>query len=156
MGLDMFLNRKVFVGQQYDHRGVEGGCKFKIDGNEFECNNVSYVVIEGIYWRKSNQIHKWFVDNIQDGEDNCGTYYVPREALEELYKTVKKVLESRSEETAEELLPTQAGFFFGDTEYDEYYWDDLEYTKKKLEEEFEWADSVPDGFYAEWEYHSSW
>ena len=23
-------------------------------------------------WRKANAIHKWFVDNVQDGVDDCG------------------------------------------------------------------------------------
>ena len=24
------------------------------------------------YWRKANQIHAWFVDNVQQGNDDCG------------------------------------------------------------------------------------
>jgi hypothetical protein len=31
------------------------------------------------------------------------------------------------------LLPTQGGFFFGDTEYNEYYLDDLRQTLRQLE-----------------------
>ena len=31
------------------------------------------------------------------------------------------------------LLPTAEGFFFGNTDYNEWYWEDLEYTKKVLE-----------------------
>ena len=33
------------------------------------------------YWRKANQIHKWFVDNVQDGVDDCGEYKVTKEQL---------------------------------------------------------------------------
>lgn len=40
----------------------------------------------------------------------------------------KKVLDDHS--LASELLPTQSGFFFGGTEYDEYYFLDLDYTYK--------------------------
>ena len=36
------------------------------------------------YWRKANQIHDWFVRNVQSGEDNCRDYHVSREKLEEL------------------------------------------------------------------------
>ena len=37
------------------------------------------------------------------------------------------------EEIASKLLPTQRGFFFGSTEYDEYYIEDLKHTKEVLE-----------------------
>ena len=36
------------------------------------------------YWRKANHIHKWFVDNVQDGEDDCREYDVSIEQLHEL------------------------------------------------------------------------
>jgi hypothetical protein len=32
-----------------------------------------------------------------------------------------------------ELLPPQAGFFFGNQTLDEYYWQDIESTKTELE-----------------------
>ena len=49
---------------------------------------------------------------------------------------------------AKELLPTQSGFFFGDTDYDQYYIEDLTYTKKALKEILQ-----EDGDYY---YQSSW
>jgi hypothetical protein len=100
------------------------------------------------YWRKANAIHQWFVDNCQNGEDDCRDAYVSREKLEELLGVVKEVLADKSK--ADELLPTQQGFFFGSTEYDEYYFHDLEHTKKILKN----ALSMP----KEWDfgYQSSW
>ena len=100
------------------------------------------------YWRKANAIHQWFVDNCQKGEDDCRDAYVSREQLEELLGVVKEVLADKSK--ADELLPTQQGFFFGSTEYDEYYFQDLELTKKILKN----ALSMP----KEWDfgYQSSW
>ena len=41
-----------------------------------------------------------------------------------------KVLEDTS--VAEELLPTSSGFFFGSTEYDQWYWEDLQRTHQEL------------------------
>ncbi len=35
------------------------------------------------YWRKNNAVHKWFVDNLNNGEDDCQEYYVPRGHLQE-------------------------------------------------------------------------
>jgi hypothetical protein len=34
------------------------------------------LVIELAYWRKANQIHNWFVKNVQNGQDNCMPYEV--------------------------------------------------------------------------------
>ncbi len=38
--------------------------------------------IEVGYWRKANQIHNWFVKNVQGGVDDCGYYGVTKEKLE--------------------------------------------------------------------------
>jgi hypothetical protein len=76
--------------------------------------------------------------------------------LKELLETVEKVLDSKSEEVAMKLLPPQEGFFFGSTEIDEYYWDDLEYTKNNLKKELEWFEKMPEDVYPCWEYKSSW
>ena len=81
-----------------------------------------------IYWRKANQIHRWFVQNVQNGEDDCGEYCVTREQLEELLQTCTQVLEKRDST----LLPPISGFFFGSTEIDEYYWKNIEFTVDKL------------------------
>lgn len=81
---------------------------------------------EVIYWRKANAIHKWFVENIQDGVDDCDKYEVAAEQLTELCDLCHQVIENR--ELAEELLPTQSGFFFGSTDYDEWYFEDVRRT----------------------------
>jgi hypothetical protein len=75
------------------------------------------------YWRKSNQIHNWFVTNLAGGEDNCNPMFVTRENLEQLKELCIEVIANKS--LAEDLLPTGAGFFFGSTTYDEYYYGDL-------------------------------
>ena len=73
----------------------------------------------------------WFVKNTQDGEDDCKEYYVSREQLQTLVDTCKLVLKDK--DSASELLPCQEGFFFGSTDYDEYYFGDLEETIKMIE-----------------------
>lgn len=78
------------------------------------------------YWRKANHIHRWFVEHIQDGKDDQGSYEVTREDLLSLRWLCEKVL--KNPERAEELLPTTSGFFFGSTEYDESYFEDLKDT----------------------------
>ncbi len=111
-------------------------------------NRIKYIVEEVGYWRKANQIHKWFVDNIQNGNDNCGNYWVGSETLKELLDVCKKVQADHS--LAESLLPSASGFFFGGTEYDEWYFNDIDNTIKIIEECL--ADDGGDDF----EYSSSW
>jgi len=89
------------------------------------------------YWRKANAIHRWFVDNVQGGVDDCGSYEVTREQLEDLIDLTKKAIETRN---FEELLPTQGGFFFGTVEYDSWYLENLEETVSQLTKALETAD----------------
>lgn len=77
------------------------------------------------YWRKFNALHAWFVKNVQNGEDECKPHIVTKLQLEGLYEELKKI----NEHNVEEILPNQEGFFFGGTEYDEYYWKEIEYLK---------------------------
>jgi hypothetical protein len=108
-------------------------------------------------WRKANQIHGWFVRHVQGGVDDCKEYSVSREHLVELLYTVNKVL-AGDKDTAKELLPVTAGFFFGNYDeeggYDEWYYEDLKRTKDILENILA---VVPEGNYDyDFVYQSSW
>ena len=120
-----------------------------------EGNSVTVSVSVG-YWRKANAIHKWFVDNVQDGVDDCAEHYVSREQLQELLDLVTEVLKHADKgepvkvqgwdgqeyddypnakvdiEAAKAVLPTQEGFFFGSYNYDWSYIYDLENTRDQL------------------------
>ena len=147
MGLDMYLKGKKWISSWNDNDKELGE---KLNALvAVRPGRVEEVVCEAGYWRKANAIHKWFVDNVQDGEDDCGEYFVDDSALRKLLEVCERVLEDRS--LAVELLPSQAGFFFGGTDYDEWYFTDLKNTveiiKPLLGEEFKsWS------FY----YRSSW
>lgn len=110
------------------------------------------------YWRKANAIHAWFVNHVQDGEDDCDYHHeVTKEVLEELLFTCEKVIAScdlvdgkiengiyyengetkidyidgqyvKDPSVAEDLLPSTSGFFFGSTDYDMYYVQDIQDT----------------------------
>lgn len=99
-------------------------------------------------WRKANAIHQWFVDNCQGGEDDCRTSYVSREQLKELKSLCEEVL--AKPESADSDLPTAAGFFFGSTEYDDWYFEGLRETVEIVDRCLE----MPEEW--EFEYHSSW
>ena len=79
-----------------------------------------------MYWRKANAIHGWFVENVQDGEDDCKEYEVRADQLEALVDACKRALADR--ENAAEILPPTSGFFFGNKEVDDWYWENLQMT----------------------------
>jgi hypothetical protein len=102
---------------------------------------------EVAYWRKANQIRGWFGEKV--GVANCEYSAVTKELLEELVRDCKEVLQDH--DLAGRILPTQSGFFFGSTEYDEWYFDDLERTIEMVSrviEETDWE--TEEVAYFEW------
>jgi len=152
MGLDMYLNKRIYIGANYEHRNVKGAIEItEGDDNKpikINLSKVSEITERAAYWRKANQIHRWFVEKIQNGVDDCGDYYVSKEQLKELVDTCEAVLADKDK--ASELLPSQPGFFFGGTEYDEYFFQDLENTIEQIKPLLE------DTGRGDYEYTSSW
>jgi len=128
MGLDMYLNAKRFLWQTEDKLADQVGEVFP----ELGSARVKEIIAEVMYWRKSNAIHKWFVDNVQDGADECQESWVERKHLEALLAVIDEVLVERSKALL--LLPPASGFFFGSKDVDEWYWEDLVRTKERLED----------------------
>ena len=159
MGLDMYLYRKTFLytGDYFneDERDSIVVTKGGHSHPNIKNDRVKYVVEEVGYWRKANQIHKWFVDNVQNGVDNCGEYKVEEDQLANLLETCKLILD-KDPGKASVLLPVQSGFFFGSTNYDLDYFKDLENTVKIIESLFE--SDLDGGSYLQGDiyYSSSW
>lgn len=126
MGLDMYLSAKRYVSQ-YDEADQELAKVIKAEQVKGMGEmRLSHLVCEAAYWRKANHIHRWFVNNVQEGNDDCGSYYVGVEQLRTLLNLCETVLADHSK--AQELLPVQDGFFFGSTDYDEGYFGDVQHT----------------------------
>lgn len=114
------------------------------------------------YWRKANQIHNWFVANVQKGIDNCGYYRVSCKQIQQLKEACERVVKTANLVPGEicvgyhyengervpiieqgeviinaneiaAILPTTHGFFFGHTEYDEWYLSQVRETIEILE-----------------------
>jgi hypothetical protein len=131
MGLDMYLNARRFLW----HTDQTLADNLKQVMPELPKHmRIKEVTIEAMYWRKANAIHKWFVDNVQGGRDECQETEVSLEQLEKLLDTIELVLDDPS--LASDLLPPQAGFFFGGTDLDDWYWEDLKDTQSKLQDFF--------------------
>jgi hypothetical protein len=152
MGLDQYLYKRTYIySGDWVKEEVRQSVSVTKGGSpdpKIKQEKIKYVVEEVGYWRKANAIHKWFVDNVQKGVDNCGVYIVTAKQLEDLLDTCKEVLDNKDK--APELLSSQEGFFFGGTDYDEYYFGDIIQTIEILEECL--ADELADEF----EYTSSW
>ena len=184
----MYLTRKKYVGTEYKHRNVTGEAHILIGDKELpiKFEKLSYIEESVCYWRKANQIHKWFVDNVQNGIDDCRSYDVRLEDLKKLLSLCKEIKEKailkdgkikngeilkdgtwepimedgkyiENAEKIAELLPTTSGCFFGSTGYDEFYMNDIEHTIKSLEEVLKEEEELRKlGFYSEFYYQSSW
>lgn len=134
MGLDMYLSRRP------------AGC-----------------LQEVAYWRKVNAVHNWFVTKKGGGIDECQEIRVDTEDLRELLDLCKQVkaiailkdgqvsngyrFDARGNkepilvqgkiianaEEIDQLLPTQSGFFFGSTDYDDWYMEGIDMTIEQIE-----------------------
>ena len=148
-------------------------------------DKITYITEQCAYWRKANAIHNWFIENCNKGNDECVDIYVTREQLQELYdacvlvrdnsKLVPAQLKNgytmdeagnkkynfidgktiEDPSVAEDLLPSADGFFFGSTDYDEYYLQDILQTIELLKPEVEAV--YENGMYEpEYYYRPSW
>ena len=95
------------------------------------------------YFRKVNFLVRFF-ENRGYNINNMTIISIDREDAEELLTRCSMVLEDHSR--ADELLPTIDGFFFGNIEYNEEYFQDVkevkDYVQFKLLKEF---DNLKDG-----------
>lgn len=116
---------------------------------------------ELIYWRKSNEVHNYLCSMGEKIEDER-SYKISKEVLQVLLDKCNEILDKviiekgkvkngqtfkngKWEDILEDgeiivnvdeiskILPTTSGFFFGSTEYDQYYLEDIKYTKERLE-----------------------
>lgn len=148
MGLDMYLNAERYLWSFGNDADTQLGENISQLVGLPESAKVKTIKVEAGYWRKANHIHKWFVDNVQGGVDECQDSFVSRDQLKELRETCQKVLDNP--DLAATLLPTAEGFFFGGTSYDQWYFSDIEDTIKIIDN----ALALPDQW--DFEYHSSW
>ena len=161
MGLDMYLQRSKEMSE-------------KAFADAYE--NISSGVV---YWRKANAIHKFFCDNgtlEKGGHEQVGYYYIDRQDLMKLLDRIHVITSDKIKvedisyydlekggnvtetveyklniSAAEELLPTASGFFFGGTDYDYWYFRDLQRTADLIKREL-----TDNPSQETWFYYASW
>ena len=179
MGLDSSLYKETHLWN-FDNDKIS----VKVSKNDIPINiqedRVVGIVEEVKYWRKQNAIHNYFVQECGDRVDKCQRIRVSVKQLVELMNRCKEILADKdnivvTQETytdiegkehtedvrylkdttlAEELLPTTSGFFFGSTDYDEWYIQGLETTIECIEKEIRTPKN--EGVYIEYFYQASW
>ena len=172
MGLDMFLNRN----RDLNWEEIEE-LKTKLPKAQYPIYGVKEEVA---YWRKANQIHNFFMKNDVDGSDRIAKIEISdikqlleickrlkrelrletgqihvgtkhsKNGVEEMYEEGKVIA---NPELAEALLPTRAGFFFGSTDYDGYYYEqicDAIHTLQRIVDEHSRYENVSYEYVASW------
>ena len=119
-------------------------------------DRIAYITEQVAYWRKFNALHNWIVDNCAEGRDECQEICISQNDMENLLNTLKdakNVLDRASmkkitikigmnndgdifsdidvydcEDDIKDILPPTSGFFFGSTNIDEYYKNEVERT----------------------------
>lgn len=86
MGLDMMLLNARYYVSDWSDKELSKNLN-KITENIRKGYNVQYITVEVMYWRKSNQIHNWFVKNVQNGVDDV--YIFTKEKLDSYYEKVE-------------------------------------------------------------------
>lgn len=79
------------------------------------------------YFRKVNFLMAFFAY-----VDNCEFVEITKEQVSDLVDRATRVWENHS--LAEELLPTQSGFFYGSTEYSDWYFEDVKDVRDTFQE----------------------
>lgn len=139
MGLDMYLDREI--------RGLECTGVDEIQERIDTITQGKGAPVEIVarqemaYWRKFNALHAYISRRWGGDEDNCVPIKLDTENLQEILDTLRKakgtahlkngVITNRK--AVEEILPTEDGFFWGNTEYAEEYLKQVEYAIEDFE-----------------------
>lgn len=99
-------------------------------------------------WRKANQIRQWFVSHYEQNPQEQLKISLTTEDIDALIAEIEIVLQKP--ELAPHLMPTSDGFFFGSTDYDDDYFEELKDTLQYLENNFEYDPDNEQLLYTEW------
>jgi hypothetical protein len=125
MGLDMYLYAERYVWDREEAPVIEG-------------HPVKVAQFSAGYWRKANAIHGWIVKNVAEGVDDCRPVNLDRDKAKELLalcQSLEALYEKDPKAAIKEArakMPPTPGFFFGNYDIDEWYWQDIKETVKIL------------------------
>jgi len=168
MGLDMYFSRRTYVGQFKDTRDSDGNWSKRDVNNmelKFDDADLSHINLKNVRYieelfgefRKFNALHSYVVDNFGGGVDECQVIYLDIDDLIQIHEALSLVKESLSigdKVIAGQTLPPKEGFFFGSTEIDKWYEEDVKEAVEVFGKIIEEHSIV--GHNASYSYQASW
>lgn len=155
MGLDMYFTAKKTLMPGLGKEAEADAIKYDLlattagftqeDTDKFTGYKTAELDFTIGYWRKFYDLHQWFVNNCQYGEDNCRPYTVTKEALEELKAALEETLADPS---------TRTDNFGHETDPE----DDWDYFRDNAEETLKLVDFWLSPTFESWyfQYQASW
>ena len=138
---NIFSKMKNYTRYEFTYERMMRGAKPVEEVEQFFADFLKrYYAESDVYFRKVNFVYRYFEDGL---DDEC--CFVTKGEMEDLVDRCNKVLGNN--DLAEELLPTRSGFFFGSTDYDEWYFEDLKDCKKQFEKVLKRFNEDTDLFY---------
>lgn len=131
MGLDMYLEAKRYVApydsQTEPMRRAIGAAIGYVPPKEKPGEDTSLLEVSGVtvrvgYWRKFDALHRWFVNNTQEGHDDCRPSFVSVDTLIELEEQLEQVSDD----------PASASEYFTADENETLDEGEVDYTLKVL------------------------
>jgi hypothetical protein len=131
MGLDMYLEATRYVApsdaQTEPMRRAIGAAIGYVPpkarpGQDCSLLEVSGVTVRVGYWRKFRVLHRWFVNNVQQGHDDCRPAFVSADTLMELEEQLEQVSDD----------PQSASEHFTDDEEETLEEGEVDYTLRIL------------------------
>lgn len=114
-----------------------------------EANTLPYDDLEKLWiGRKENHIQSYMEGEVGDVQ-NLDYLFLQKEHIEKLVERLQRVKDDHSQ--AGVLLPTQEGFFYGSTDYNDFYFEDIEAELKDFSEMLDsWDDTKCYAYWAWW------
>ena len=168
MGLDMYFSRRTYVSSFKSTRDADGNWGVRDVNNmelKFDDADLSHINLQNVRYieelfgefRKFNALHAYVVDNFGGGKDECQIIYLDIDNLIQIHEMLSLVKESLSigdKVIASQTLPPSEGFFFGSTEIDEWYEQDVNKAVEVFGKVIEEHSIV--GHNASYSYQASW
>jgi hypothetical protein len=147
MGLDSYLDKVHYIGGNYEHRKISGTVTFHSEKQSLviDPKTVTKISCKLIEWRKMHGIHGWFVENVQDGNDDSGVYEFNKDKLKLFFDDLKYQIENPDEH----ILIEDDCVVYNDVEL----FNILKETYEILKKEFEYDEPFFTEYY---QYCSSW
>lgn len=123
--------------------------KVRVWMEDAEANDLPYDDIEPVWiGRKENHI-QCFIESEVGDVTNCDYLPLEKEHIERLVDRLQRVKDDPTQ--AGVLLPTEPGFFFGNTDYNDIYFEDIEAELKEFSDILaSWDDTKQYAYWAWW------